>query len=331
MARAVIVAPEPSTKNRTPENRPTPSITPVIAAKVRRGLRSRSRQAYPITTLIRRSVRWPRSADRRATRRPVADDRRRSPGASRAPTSHPKPAAPRARGSTTAVAFLGSSDPVGSSATISFGWCARARATATRWRCPPDSWSGSLHRPRRPGPSSTKHLGTAPIVGAVTIVEGDLRAHVLRTAVRYGSRSSDWKTSPRSCLLARARSSASIDEDHAVTDGDGPGRRNVQAGDQAEQRRLAAAAGKPVIAMPVPGSTASVTPSMARHASCLASSSASSTPFQVQRGGGSLMSRSYIGDRRRAPEAAAARAAWATRCCGSRRARSDRARARTRE
>src|SRR6202011_3093415 len=46
IARFVIEAPEPSMKKRTPEKRPTPSVTPTSAAAVRRGLRNRSRRTY---------------------------------------------------------------------------------------------------------------------------------------------------------------------------------------------------------------------------------------------------------------------------------------------
>src|SRR5439155_4111860 len=46
IARAVIVALEPSTKKRTPEKSPTPSVTPTSDASVRRGLRTRSRRTY---------------------------------------------------------------------------------------------------------------------------------------------------------------------------------------------------------------------------------------------------------------------------------------------
>ena len=42
-AREVSVAPEPSMKKRTPANSPTPRTTPASAARVRRGLRTRSR------------------------------------------------------------------------------------------------------------------------------------------------------------------------------------------------------------------------------------------------------------------------------------------------
>jgi hypothetical protein len=43
-ARCVIDADEPSMKKSTAENRPTPSVMPVSAARLRRGLRTRSRQ-----------------------------------------------------------------------------------------------------------------------------------------------------------------------------------------------------------------------------------------------------------------------------------------------
>ena len=43
-ARAVIDAEEPSMKNSTAENKPTPSTIPASALSVRLGLRTRSRQ-----------------------------------------------------------------------------------------------------------------------------------------------------------------------------------------------------------------------------------------------------------------------------------------------
>ena len=44
MARAVIVAEEPSMKNSTAEKRPMPSVIPASAVRLRLGLRRRSRQ-----------------------------------------------------------------------------------------------------------------------------------------------------------------------------------------------------------------------------------------------------------------------------------------------
>src|ERR1700686_3032472 len=46
IARSVIRDAEPSTKNAVDENRPTASATPTTDAKVRRGLRRRSRRLY---------------------------------------------------------------------------------------------------------------------------------------------------------------------------------------------------------------------------------------------------------------------------------------------
>ena len=44
IARAVMVAEEPSMKNSTAENRPIPSVIPASAVRLRLGLRRRSRQ-----------------------------------------------------------------------------------------------------------------------------------------------------------------------------------------------------------------------------------------------------------------------------------------------
>ena len=56
--------------------------------------------------------------------------------------------------------------PVGSSASRMLGWLTRARATATRWRCPPDSSAGrwSLRSPS-PTASSAADGALAPFLG----------------------------------------------------------------------------------------------------------------------------------------------------------------------
>jgi hypothetical protein len=59
---------------------------------------------------------------------------------------HAAPASPAMARSTpnTCSELRLSSEPVGSSARITSGSLASARATATRWRCPPESCSGRL-------------------------------------------------------------------------------------------------------------------------------------------------------------------------------------------
>src|ERR1700694_1415254 len=55
MARSVIRAADPSTKNAVDAKRPTARATPMTDARVRRGLRTRSRRLY-LSTPHRRAI-----------------------------------------------------------------------------------------------------------------------------------------------------------------------------------------------------------------------------------------------------------------------------------
>ena len=152
-----------------------------------------------------------------------------------------------------------SSWPVGSSASRSFGRLARARAMATRCCSPPDSSCGrclarsarptcsrssSTRRPRSPGSVRTRRSGTS----------------TFSAADRTGIRPKAWKmnaifvrrTSTRRVLVHRGQLLA-VEEDLAR-------RRPVQAAEQVEQGRLAAARAAADGEQARPRSTARSTP-----------------------------------------------------------------------
>ena len=134
-----------------------------------------------------------------------------------------------------------SSEPVGSSARITRGRLISARATATRWRCPPESWSGSLPacspRPSRASSSA----GAIAVVRPIHVSAS--WSSTFSSAVRNGRRLSAWKTSPTSPRAdARPRRAPAGSRSRGRRARRCPAEGRLEPRDQAQQRRLAAAA-----------------------------------------------------------------------------------------
>ena len=100
-----------------------------------------------------------------------------------------------------------SSAPVGSSASSSVGSLARARAMASRWRCPPDSTPGTAPAlSLMPSRSSRSRARVSAIFRRRPAITAG-RATFSRT-VMPSSRLKNWKTSPMWRRRSRARSSS---------------------------------------------------------------------------------------------------------------------------
>jgi hypothetical protein len=119
-----------------------------------------------------------------------------------------------------------SSAPSGSSSSSSRGWCTSARASDTRWRCPPDRRAGqSPARSARPTCASTSRPrarcdgGRPSVTLSITRFQGK-QARVLEHDAGVGAQA-----------LQRL-----------AVEGDAAGARLVEAGHQPQQRALAAAA-----------------------------------------------------------------------------------------
>ena len=133
--------------------------------------------------------------------------------------------------------------PVGSSARITAAGPASARATATRWRWPPERSRGrkSLRSPR-PTASSTRSASRRAFRPAPALqIQGVL--HVLRARSATGNRLNCWKTKP----IERRRTSRSCSGrfgiDHLAVDDDAAAGGGEQAAQDAQERRLARARG----------------------------------------------------------------------------------------
>src|SRR5215470_3229771 len=100
-----------------------------------------------------------------------------------------------------------SSDPVGSSAKMSFGASARARATATRCASPPES-SPVRRLPLSPMPSRSSHA-SAVLYAAFRLVRFSSNGSAtLSAAVSSGTSCPNWKTKPKTVLRSRVRSAS---------------------------------------------------------------------------------------------------------------------------
>ena len=141
--------------------------------------------------------------------------------------------------SITAAELAPSNAPVGSSARIVRGRWMRARATATRCRCPPESWSGSFPAcSARPSRASSSTHRSYP---SVSPPQRELQCDVLgcreerQQVVGLEDQADLVPADPCALALGKAR-------DHAPADRHAAGRRRLEPSDQAEQRRLAASA-----------------------------------------------------------------------------------------
>ena len=169
---------------------------------------------------------------RRSRRRGCRESRRRPPGRAGRP--------PRASSSITVMPVSWSSAAVGSSQTSSRGSCTRARAIATRCIWPPESWLGRLsqllaHADRR---QDLAGLADGPLSVQPAITSG---IAAFSAAVSAGKRLYCWNTKPMFLARtwsARGRSSSSIS---LAEDLDRPPVAVENAGDDRQQRRLAAA------------------------------------------------------------------------------------------
>ena len=135
-----------------------------------------------------------------------------------------------------------SSEPVGSSARMIGGSLASARATATRWRCPPESWSGRLRacsaRPSDVEQVSARARASPPRDSWPSARIGSI---TFSSAENSGSRKWNWNTKPsigqprqRALVLVHVRRGAAADAHLALG-------RQVEQAQQVEQRRLAGA------------------------------------------------------------------------------------------
>ena len=100
-----------------------------------------------------------------------------------------------------------SSAPVGSSASSRVGSLARARAIASRWRCPPDSTPGTARAlsamPSRSSRSAARVSAILRLRPAMTAGSATFSSTVMPS-----SRLKNWKTSPMWRRRSRARSSS---------------------------------------------------------------------------------------------------------------------------
>src|SRR6185369_13027542 len=123
----------------------------------------------------------------------------------------PRSAFMRARSSTIAAAVRESRFAVGSSARMASGSWTSARARETRWRSPPESWSGRCRRrsarPTAARASSARRFRSAR--GTPSIHRG---YSTFSNAESTGSRLKDWNTKPswrrRSCVFSAELSDA---------------------------------------------------------------------------------------------------------------------------
>jgi hypothetical protein len=124
----------------------------------------------------------------------------------------------------------------GSSSSTTLGSGARARASATRCCCPPDSsWGKRPPRPARPTSSSiSSALPAAPSAAATRA-----RTPRSRWSAGGGRGRSPGRPCPRPALR---RHPCTGPRDHATVHRDGPPVRDLQAGDQAQERALSAPA-----------------------------------------------------------------------------------------
>src|SRR6266702_2752329 len=126
-------------------------------------------------------------------------------------TGMPRSPARRAIRSMISTEVFGSSEDVGSSASIKSGSCISARAMPTRWRCPPESWSARLVA-KSPRPTASRSPKARSISAA-----GNLRSHARHTGTKPSllqntsaiteSRSTrlySWKTMPMRRRAARS-------------------------------------------------------------------------------------------------------------------------------
>ncbi len=128
--------------------------------------------------------------------------------------------------------------PVGSSHNMIDGWTASARATATRWRSPPDRWSGrNVARCSMPDPLEGGDR-PAPALALGHALVHPAEHHVLeRRAMRQQMERLEHEAEPlgaqpRPFALGQARHVAPVELVDA-------GARTVEQAEHVEQRRLA--------------------------------------------------------------------------------------------
>ena len=131
--------------------------------------------------------------------------------------------------------------PVGSSATISGGSLASARAIATRCCCPPEVLDGSLRAWSAMPTRSSRSIARSKRSRGVHSPPKSIGSITFSTTVRVGSSWKNWKITP----IVRPRHSAVLPSDSPArswpADGHRAAGRPVDAGDHVHQRRLAAA------------------------------------------------------------------------------------------
>ena len=126
---------------------------------------------------------------------------------------------------------MSSSAPNGSSSSITVGCTARQRAMATRWRMPPDSCAGlAFSKPVRP--TSSIRSGISPGSGLIPATSSGSRMFAI--TLRHGSRAASWKAMPSWWSRWMLPGGPAVDQR-------GARRRLLQPGQDAQDRRLAAA------------------------------------------------------------------------------------------